>query len=611
MSSLASPSFDDTLDFENATRGFVAALEPCVIKNADGRVVWNNDEYDFLQGAQCPETANPKLWRQAQLCSKQGLFMVTDGIYQVRGLDLSHITLVEGDHGVIVIDPLVSIECAKAALELYKAHRGDRPVTGMIYTHSHGDHFGGSRGVLSNEDTSVPIIAPEGFLEHAVSENVYAGTAMTRRAVYMYGDRLPKDPTGQLSAGLGMTVSTGMSTLIPPTVHVTKTGQEEIVDGVRMVFQLTPGTEAPSEMNFYFPQRRALCMAENATHTMHNILTLRGAVVRDARVWSRYLDEAIVLFAQDSEVVFASHHWPTWGHKAIITFLSEQRDLYAYLHDQTLRMINQGLTGSEIAENFVLPSALQKAWHVQGFYGSVSHNVKAIYQRYMGWYDGNPAHLWEHPPEQAAERYVSCMGGVDEVVRKAEDFAKKGDLRFAATLLSHAVFADAENTKAKQTLASVFDRLGRGSENGPWRNFYLTGALELRGGPVKVLSDFGNVGMLRALTVEQLFDSLAVRLDGPRAQDESFTISLRLKDLKQHYQLSLHNGALIHRMIPPGRVLPDQAGFDCELAHAQLLELVGRQKVPDGVEQQGDSTLVDKLFSLLALPNPDFPIVTP
>lgn len=360
MSLLSSPSFDDTTDFEDARRGLITALDPCVIKNLEGRKIWDNEEYDFLND-QCPSTANPSLWRQAQLCRKQGLFQVTDGIYQIRGLDLSNMTIIEGNRGIIVVDPLVSVECAAASLKLYRGNRGDRPVTGLLYTHPHGDHFGGARGVLPATDIEIPVIAPTGFMEHAVEENIFAGTAMARRAVYMYGDGLRKGPAGQISTGLGSTISTGMTTLIPPTLDISKTGQEEVIDGVRLIFQMTPGTEAPAEMNFYIPDRRALCMAENATHNMHNILTLRGALVRDAQAWSSYLDEAIVLFAQTAEVSFASHHWPTWGRDAIVRYLSEQRDLYAYLHDQTLRLMNKGLTGLEIAETFVLPSALQKA----------------------------------------------------------------------------------------------------------------------------------------------------------------------------------------------------------------------------------------------------------
>ncbi len=351
--------FGDRTDFADADRGFIAALTPGVVTAADGRVVWDNDKFSFLE-ADCPDTANPSLWRQSQLTALQGLYEVTDGIYQVRGLDLSNMTMVEGDRGVIVIDPLISKETASAALGLYRLHRGQRPVTGVIYTHSHVDHFGGVEGVLTED---VPILAPQGFLEHAVAENVYAGVAMLRRGSYHTGYSLPAGPTGLIGTGLGQTASTGTITLIAPTIDITRTGQEETIDGVRMIFQLTPGTEAPSEMNFLFPDRRALCLAENATHNLHNILTLRGAVVRDARIWSRYLNEAGLLFVDQTDVAFASHHWPTWGSERVATYLSQQRDLYAYLHDQTLRLLNQGHTGIEIAEMIQLPPALEDSWH--------------------------------------------------------------------------------------------------------------------------------------------------------------------------------------------------------------------------------------------------------
>jgi alkyl sulfatase BDS1-like metallo-beta-lactamase superfamily hydrolase len=394
-------------------------------------------------------------------------------------------TIVEGERGVLVIDPLLSAETAAAALGLYRQHRGDRPVTGLLYTHSHADHFGGVRGVLSAEEIEagrVPILAPEGFTEHAISENVYAGTAMGRRAAYMYGAALDRGPRGQVGAGLGQTVSTGALGLVPPTVAITATGQEETVDGIRMVFQMAPGTEAPAEMHVYFPERRALCIAENATHVLHNILTLRGAVVRDPHAWAGYLTEAIDLFGGELEVVFASHHWPTWGRERAVEFLALQRDLYAYLHDQTLRMLNQGLTPAEIAEAMVLPPALETAWSARGYYGSVSHNVKAIYQRYMGWYDGNPAHLWPHPPAEAGRRYVEFLGGADAVVAKARDSFEAGDFRWAAEVLNHVVFADPDHQAAGELLADTYEQLGYGAENGTWRCVYLSGAYELRHG---------------------------------------------------------------------------------------------------------------------------------
>ncbi|MFF3217074.1 alkyl/aryl-sulfatase [Streptomyces sp. NPDC002886] len=599
--------FEDTTDFENADRGFIGALVPAVVKDADGSTVWDNDAYAFLK-AECPDTAHPSLWRQAQLTVKQGLYEVTEGIYQVRGLDLSNMTLVEGDRGVVVIDPLISAETAAAALALYREHRGDRPVTGLIYTHSHGDHFGGARGVLpSGGEEGVPILAPEGFLEHAVSENVYAGNAMTRRAVFMYGDQLPKAPDGHIGAGLGMTTSTGSIGLVPPTVDITATGQEETVDGVRIVFQLTPGTEAPSEMNFLFPDKRALCLAENATHNMHNILTLRGAVVRDSRIWSRYLDEAIEYFGEDYDVAFASHHWPTWGRENVVAFLTTQRDLYAYMHDQTLRLLNDGLTGPEIAEELHLPPALENSWHVRGYYGSLSHNVKAIYQRYLGWFNGNAATLWEHPPVELAKRYVDSMGGPEQTLTKARAYADSGDLRFAATLLNHLVFADPGRTDAKETLAGVYDRLGHGAENGPWRNFYLTSAMELRHGENAAKVDTATPEMLMALTTEMLLDSIAIRIDGPRAWDEDLTIDLVLTDEDRRHRLTLHNGALTHRTVTDPRT---PAGLTLTLTKPQLLAvLAGR--APDSLSTEGSPALLSRLFSYVTKPDPAFPIVTP
>ena len=594
--------FEDRSDFENADRGFVAKLDPGVVRSGDGRVVWDADGYGFLSG-DCPDTANPSLWRQGQLCARQGLYQVTDGVYQVRGLDLSNMTLVEGERGVIVIDPLISAETAAAALGLYRGHRGDRPVTAVIYTHSHVDHCGVVEWVVADE---VPMLAPVGFLEHAVSENVYAGNAMTRRAVYMYGAVLERGPAGQVGAGLGLTNSTGSIGLLPPTVDVTHTGQEETVDGVRISFQLTPGTEAPAEMNFLFPERRALCLAENATHNLHNLLTLRGALVRDPRIWSRYLTEAINLFADQTDVAFASHHWPTWGQGEIVAFLSEQRDLYGYLHDQTLRLLNAGYTGIEIAELIELPPALETAWHARGYYGSVSHNVKAIYQRYLGWFDGNPASLWELPPVESARRYVDCIGGVDAVVAKATNYLDEGDLRFAAQLLKHAVFADPEHSQAKDLLAQTFERLGHGAENGTWRNFYLMGATELRNGiGAAPIPDIG-AGMAAALTVEQLFDSVAIRVNGPKAWSETVTIDWHFTDLGERYRMSLANGVLVHYQDPGAGA----ADLSFTLTKPQLLAMLAGGGL-EGVEHQGDPGALQRLLSVLETPAVNFAIVTP
>ena len=595
--------FEDRTDFENATRGLVARLEPGRITGSGGRTVYDADAYAEATAGQCPDTVNPSLWRQSQLTAIQGLFEVTGGIYQLRGIELSNMTVVEGRDGVVIIDPAVSAEVAAAGLALYRRHRGDRPVTAVIFTHSHLDHFGGVLGVV-DADTDVPVVAPAGFLDHAVSENVYAGTAMLRRGMYHTGMGLPISATGTLGVGLGSGTSMGTSGLLAPTLDVTHTGQEEVLDGVRIVFQITPGTEAPAEMNFHFPDKRALCLAENATHNLHNLLTLRGAEVRDARGWSRYLSEAVELFADDTDVAFASHHWPTWGRDNIVQFLREQRDLYAFLHDQTLRKMNQGQVGSQIAEDFQLPPGLDSAWHARGYYGSVSHNVKAVYQRYLGWYDGNPAHLWQHPPQAAATRYVKVIGGIEATVAAAQESADGGDLRFAAELASHAVFADPSHQPATQLLAQVLTRLGYGAECATWRNNYLTGAQELTQPPFVVAVDTS--GMAPALTITQLFDSLAIRIDAPRAWDTTASIRWQFTDLDQTYRMELSNGVLTH--YPTAR--SESADLVITLTRAQLMGmLIGHE--PDGVTFDGDPATLTTILSLTDQPDPAFTIVTP
>lgn len=592
------PSFADRSDFDSANRGLIDSLKPCIIHAADGRVVWNNDEYDFLN-AECPETANPKLWRQGQLASIQGLFEVTPGVYQVRGLDLSNMTIVEGEKGVIVIDPLTAVECAAAALNLYRKNRGNRKVTGIIYSHSHIDHYGGAKGVIpGTPDEKIPIIAPEGFMEEASSENIYAGGAMLRRAVYMYGTRLPKAAGGQIGCGIGMGVPGGNRSLIPPNVTISQTGEEQMVDGVRIVFQMVPEAEAPSEMNFYFPAQRALYIAECATHSLHNIITLRGAQVRDAKAWAGYLDEALVLFGQRSDVLLAGHNWPTWDRSEITALISDQRDLYAYLHDQTLRMMNRGMTGIEIAEELTLPPSLQKQWHAQGFYGSVSHNVKGIYQRYMGWFDGNPAHLWEYPPKENAKRYVACMGGIDEVVGKAKAYANDGDLRFAATLLGHAVSLDPSNKQARTSLASVFKQLGYGSENATWRNFYLSEANALLATHKPPGSQHSVTELKSTQTIEQWLTLLSIRLDGLKAGDECFAIEFHVKDKQQWWRTNLSNGSLTHRNATSQVELQGKSGVTLELNKNDLFDVLTGGDHQDKV-QSGDWELIPKLLSLI------------
>jgi alkyl sulfatase BDS1-like metallo-beta-lactamase superfamily hydrolase len=603
--------FDDTRDFADADRGFIAALKPCVVKAANGRVVWDNDVYAFLSG-DAPTSVHPSLWRQSTLAAKQGLYEVVEGIYQVRGLDLSNISFIEGDSGVIVIDPLISTEVAAAALALYRAHRGDRPVVAVVYTHSHADHFGGVLGVTNQADVDagkVVVLAPEGFTEHAVQENVYAGTAMTRRAGYMYGTVLARGPQGQVGCGLGQNTSTGEIALIVPTLDIRETGETHTIDGVEIEFQMAPGTEAPAEMHFYFPKFRALCMAENATHNLHNLLTLRGALVRDPHGWSGYLTEAIDTFSDRADVVFASHHWPTWGEDRIVEFLSLQRDLYAYLHDQTLRLLNQGYTGVEIAEDFRMPPALEQAWHAHGYYGSVNHNVKAVYQRYMGWFDGNPARLWPHPPEAIGPRYVEAIGGIDRVVELAKRAFDDGDFRWAATLLDHAIFTDQNHAGARTLYADTLEQLAYGAENATWRNFFLSGATELRDGNFGVATQTTSMSMLSQLSPEQLFDSFAISVNGPRSWDLDLAIDVTFSDVATNYRLTLRNGVLVYRKVPANA---STAAATVTLANKlRLLMFAAGDTTSPGLDVTGDADALPSLMGVLDRPDPSFNIVTP
>lgn len=605
--------FSDTQDFEDVNRGLVAPIEGPVLAD-DGTVLWDNSTYGFLQG-DAPDSVNPSLWRQSKLASVGGLFEVVPGIYQVRGMDLSNTSFIEGDEGVVVIDTLLSAETGAAALALYRTHRGDRPVKAIIYTHSHADHFGGVKGFVSQEEVDagqVKIFAPEGFIEHAVSENVYAGTAMNRRAGYMYGAALARGPQGQVGAGLGQTLSTGTVSLIAPTDLISTTGHEETVDGVRMVFQMAPGTEAPAEMLIYLPDFKALCAAEDATHNLHNLLTLRGAVVRDPHAWSHYLTEAIDLFGGDADVVFASHHWPVWGAERVVEFLSTQRDLYGYLHDQTLRMLNKGLVGAEIAEQITLPPVLENAWNTHGYYGSVSHNVKAIYQRYLGWFDGNPAHLWEHTPVEKAKRYVDFMGGADSVVEKARSSFDAGDYRWVAEVVNHVVFAEPDHAAARELLADTYEQLGYGSENGPWRDFYLSGATELRDGQFGTPTETNAPDIIGQLSPAMLFDAIAIQVNGPAAWDEKLTVDVVLTDIDERYRLRLANGVLTYS------ARPQQGDADAVVTTTRrslpALALGGQSAdglAAAGIEVSGDATVLGRLAAVLDPGDKNFAIVTP
>jgi alkyl sulfatase BDS1-like metallo-beta-lactamase superfamily hydrolase len=527
-------------DFDDATRGLIAE-GPRQVQGRYGQALWDRDAYAFFDDPtyeqSAPSTVNPSLWRQGRLNNVAGLFEVAPAIFQVRGMDISNVTFIAGATGWIVIDPLTSQETASAALALVNEHLGQRPVHAVIYTHSHTDHFGGVYGIISEDDVTsgrVAVIAPAGFLDAAISENVLAGTVMIRRAMYMYGVLLPKDPQGHVDTGLGKGMP-GLPTvgLCPPTKEIVATGEEMTIDSVRVVFQLTPGTEAPAEMNLFLPDMRALCVAENCTATQHNVYTLRGAQVRDALLWSKYIDDSLRNFAHQSDVLFASHHWPRWGTQRLSMYLESQRDAYRYVHDQTLRLANLGLTMDEIAEQLSLPTGLGEEFFNRDYYGTVSHNSKAVYQRYLGWFDGNPAHLHPHPPVEAAARYVEFMGGAESVVEKARNSFAQGDYRWVAEVVNHVVFADPDNDAARNLQADALEQLGYQSESGPWRDFYLTGAMELRSNGTVLKGVRGNAlgsGIVRSMTCELLLDLIGVRLNGPRAGDFRIEANLNIVD---------------------------------------------------------------------------------
>jgi alkyl sulfatase BDS1-like metallo-beta-lactamase superfamily hydrolase len=591
---LDSLPFGDRSDFERARRGRIAPPDTNQVMGRMGFPVWDLDAFAFLEG-DAPDTVNPSLWRQAQLNMTAGLFEVADGFYQVRGLDLSNITFIESASGWIVIDPLTSSDTAKAAYDLVSRHLDERPVHTVIYTHSHVDHFAGVRGIVDEADVrsgAVRIIAPEGFLEEAISENVIAGTAMTRRATYMYGALLPKGPRGHVDAGLGKGVPLmGAQGLIAPTELITETGTELDVDGVRIVFQLTPGTEAPAEMNFHFPDRRILCMAENCTANLHNLYTLRGAQIRDALAWSRYIHESIELFEAHTDVCFASHHWPRWGRDDIVDFLTRQRDLYRFIHDQTMRLANHGQTMVEIAEELALPPALGDEFFNRDYYGTLNHNAKAVYQRYLGWFDANPAHLHPHPPVEAARRYVDYMGGADAVLERARGSFADGDYRWVVEVVNHVVFAEPANDEARLLQADALEQLGYQAESGPWRGFYLTGAQELRNGspaglPAPALA---SADVLAAMTVEMLLELMGVRLRGLDAAPHELAFLLTVPDRSETWLLGLGHGAVNH--VPAVPDLDADVDATVTLTHAALAALARGTGVLDDLVGDGSVSI--------------------
>ena len=631
--------WDDNQSFEDASKGFIATWDPLTITDSDGKVIWDLVPYLKTQtpggcqahghgpGTACtpaPDTVNPSLWRQAQLNDYNGLFEVCPGLYQVRGFDMSNMTIIEGTSGLIIIDPLISVECAKSALTLYRQYRPETAqldVTAVIYTHSHVDHFGGVEGIMPDDPikrTAVQIYAPQGFLEHAVSENVYAGCAMGRRAQYMYGPILPKDNKGQVDTGLGKGQSMGSISLYPPTVEITQADQTETIAGIEVQFHLTPGSEAPAEMDFYFPDFNAFCAAENATHNMHNIQTLRGANVRNALAWSKYLGEALDLFGGKAQVMFASHHWPIWGADRVSDFLSRQRDMYRYLNDQTLRMLNKGYTGTEIAEIFEMPETLAQDWSCRGYYGSVSHNTKAVYDRYMGWYDGDPANLHRLTSEDAAPKYVALMGGADAVLAAAKQAGERGEYRWAAELARHVVFADQTHSAAKNLEADMLEQMGYQSENATWRNVFLAGAQELRGGVRPTPDKAPSPTMIAAMTTDMIFDSLAARLIGPWVGPTSIAMNWIFTDPSPSgsvtpYLVTVSNGAMSN---VPGKQDP-KATVTITLSRDTLNKLMAgeislRTAVDKGwVSATGDLAALLWFFCLLDDTDPSFPIVTP
>lgn len=543
--------FSDKTDFEEADRGFIADLESGQIMRADGKPAYSMKDFRFLDG-EAPDTANPSLWRQSELNAKSGLYEVTEGVYQVRAWDLANISFIRGDKGWIVIDPLTSTQASVAALNILKEKVEDLPVTAVILTHSHGDHFGGVKGVVTQEQIDsgeVEVIAPIHFFEESVNENLMAGNQMSRRASYMYGNLLPKSETGTLGSGLGTTTSAGEFTIVEPTIEIDKTPTKLVVDGIDMEFMYTPGAEAPAELMFYIPKYKALMQAEEINKTLHNLYTLRGAKVRSGLAWSKYIQNTIESYGEEVEISFGSHHWPTWGNERIVDFWEGQRDTYRYIHDETLRLANKGMTMLEVAESVKLPESLAKDFGNRGYYGSVNHNAKAQYQLYYGWFTGNPSELHELPPVEEGKKFVEYMGGSDKVVAKARADFDKGEYRWVATALNHVVFAEPENKEARELLADTLEQLGYQAESGPWRNFYLSGTKELRTGVMSAATpNTSSPDIIKSLNLETYLDYLGVRLNHPEAAKTELAFNVIMPDVDAEFTMKVENGVLNYTM---------------------------------------------------------------
>ncbi|EHA1125830.1 alkyl/aryl-sulfatase [Vibrio navarrensis] len=540
--------FADKEDFRLVEKGLIAQQKDLQIKDASGKVVWELGNYSFLLDGRDYDSIHPSLQRQAQLNMHHGLYKVSERIYQVRGYDLANITFVQGDTGWIVFDPLTVPATAKAALDFVNQELGERPVKAVVYSHAHADHFGGVKGIVSQEQVDrgeVPIIAPKGFLEHAVAENVLAGNAMSRRTTYQYGNVLPKGATGQVDAAIGKNVAQGEVSLIAPTKVITEQTETLEIDGVTMEFQNTPGTESPAEMNTYFPQFKALWMAENTVGGLHNVYTLRGAEVRDAKAWSKYINESIHMYAKEADVMFASHTWPRWGNDNINHFLRKQRDMYGYIHDQALRLANHGVTINEIQDEFQVPDVLAHEWYNRGYHGSYHRNAKAVINKYLGYFDMNPATLRPLSPTDAAPKYVAAMGGMDNVLKLGKDAFSNGEYRWCAEIVDKAVFAEPSNKQARYLQADCLEQLGYQSESAGERNTYLMGAYELRNGVPKVsATKTAGADTVVAMDTELFLDYLGVRLNGDKAAGTDYTINFVLPDVNEKFLVELENAHL-------------------------------------------------------------------
>lgn len=608
--------FSDQSDFEDAKRGFIATLPDGIIPGPGGKPAWNNNQYDFLKNEQVPPTVNPSLWRQARLNAINGLFKVTDRVYQVRGLDLANMTIIEGDTGLILIDPLLTNETAKASLELYQKHRPAKPVVAVIYTHSHADHFGGGRGVMTEEDAKsgkVKVIAPDRFMEYAVAENVIAGNAMGRRAQYQFGSALTVGDRGQIDTGLGKALAAGTGSLIPPNDLIKQTYETRTIDGIEIEFHLAPSSEAPSEMLMYFPQFKMLNMAEDATHNMHNLYTIRGAEIRDGRLWSRYISNAIERYGDKTEIEIAQHHWPIWGNERIVSFLKKQRDLYKFIHDQSVRLLNHGLTPTEISEQLKMPASLANDWASRGYYGTLSHNAKAVYQFYLGWYDANPADLNPLPRAEEAKKQVEYMGGADAVLKRARDDYKAGQYRWVARVTSQLVFADPSNKAARELAADALEQLGYQSEAATWRNAYLLGAQELRNGVPPQPPAASRADFLKGISIDLAFDFMGVRLNAPKAEGKRIVVNWTFTDLNENRVMNLENSALTHTS---GK-LSDKADVSLTLTRAALDAISLKQRTfPESIKSgdvklTGDPAKLGELFGMLDEFSTGFEIVEP